>query len=116
MSIMTSLRGDIFLRWSHKFSRSLYSCVLPFYIFFIRLVINERWCIHFGFYIIFCIFYLKVIGVWYTIVRLFVNNTDIQGGSSCIFYYFVLSPSVFLINFVALPPFSANGLKNKINE
>ena len=86
------------------------SCVLfvvfPFLYLFSCLLINTRRCIHFDFYMITSYLvpvpFFKCHGVWYTTVRLFVNNTNVPVSKWIFlhFLYFVLSPFVFLINFV----------------
>ena len=88
-------------------------CLLLFlfisvFLFISCLLINARWYIHFGLnmtstYLILVPLF-KDHRVWYTIACLFVNNRNLfRDKSSCIFYYFVLSTLVFLINFAALP-------------
>ena len=68
------------------------------------LLINTRRCIHFDFNMITFTWvpFFKCHGVWYTTVRLFVNNTNVSVSKWIFlhFLYFVLSPFVFLINFV----------------
>ena len=89
-------------------------------------LINARWYIYFGLYIISTCLVLvplfsKIKGVYdcYTIgIRLFVCSLIIErylfrDESPCIFNYLVLSPFVFLIKFVTLlPSFAKTGLQS----
>ena len=72
------------------------SCILPFYIWFSSLVINACWCIHFGFHIIFlCLVSVTLFKGYKVLVHKCSLIIQIQGGSACIFDYFVLSPNWF---------------------
>ena len=73
---------------------------------FFCLLINMRRCIHFDFYMItsylVSVPLFKGLGIWYTVVCLFVSNIDILVSRWVFlhFRFFVLSPLVFVINFV----------------
>ena len=101
---------------SHRLSNSffvvtccvvlVFSLLFSLFYMFSCLLINTRRCIHFDFYMITSYLvpvpFFKCHGVWYTTVRLFVNNTNVPVSKWIFlhFLYFVLSPFVFLINFV----------------